>query len=78
MLLDSPKDEIFAQILVFSNILVFLGVHWPENEPKFKPLGTSRFNQNSKFLKDSSKAVLVFMKSTSGENFSKIEPYLAN
>ena len=78
MLLDSTKDEMFAQILVFSYILVFLGLHWPKNEPKFKTLGTSRFSQNSRFLKDSSKAVFVFMKSTSGENFSKIEPYLAD
>ena len=28
MLLNGRKDAVFAQILVFSNILVFLGVHW--------------------------------------------------
>ena len=29
MLLDSPEDVDLAQILVFSNISIFLGLHWP-------------------------------------------------
>ena len=32
MLIDSPKDVVFAQILVSSNMLDFLGVHWPEKD----------------------------------------------
>ena len=55
MLLDSPKNAVFAQILVFSNILVFLGVHWIWKWTKIVTFGCvplqSKFKVFERFFK---------------------------
>ena len=55
MLLDSPKNAVFAQIFVFSNILVFLGVHWTWKWTKIVTFGCvplhSKFKIFGRFFK---------------------------
>ena len=83
MLLDSPKDLVFGEMLVFTNILVFQGyINWPQ---KFTFNFTFKFNfgyipleQKWKILKYSSPSAFLCLKITSGENFSKIEACLGD
>ena len=51
VLFDSHKDVVSGKILVFVNILGFLGVNWAQKWPKSSTLGTSRFHLNTQFWK---------------------------
>ena len=70
-LFDIPKDVVFSNILVFSNIFGFPAVHWAPKRNKTVNFGCFPF-----ILKDFSNTLLVLLKTTSGQNFSKIKQYL--
>ena len=47
VLFDSHKDVISGKILVFGNILDFVGLNWTQKWIKTVNLGTSRFLLNT-------------------------------
>ena len=58
-LFDIPKDVVFAEILVLSNIFGFLAVHWALKWTKTVNFGCIPFEPKFKILKDFSNTVFV-------------------
>ena len=76
VLCDSPKDVVSGKILVFGNILSFLGVNWTQIWTKPQNFGYVPFPLKDINLKDCSYSAIGISYFTSGPNFSKIGPYL--
>ena len=72
----SPKDAVFAKIMVFSNVFGFPGVNLAQKWNKIVNFGYVLFQVKCKCLKGSSNTVFIFFKTTFGENFGMIKPYL--
>ena len=68
----------FIRILwfVFGNILGFPGVNWVQKWTKTIKFAYVSFLLKHLILKDCSATVFVLWETTSGQNFSKVEPYL--
>ena len=75
MLFDSPKDSVFAEILVLINTFGFLGVNWAPKQTKLLNFGYVAFSLKFQFLKDFSNTAFFFTRTNSGKIFSTIEPY---
>ena len=83
MSFDSPKDLVFGEMLIFTNIFGFrVYINWL---PKFAFNFTFKFNFGYiplewkwKLLKYSSTPAFLCLKTTSGESFSKIEACLGD
>ena len=72
---DIPKD-VFAEILVFSNIFGFPAENWDPKCNKTINFGCLPFKLKLKILKDFSNSVFVLLGTISGQNFSKIKQNL--
>ena len=59
MLIDSPKDVVFAEIWGYINILAFLGVNWAKKWTEFVHFGYASRQPKLKVLKDSANTVSV-------------------
>ena len=75
-LLIIPKDPAFAEILVFSNIFVFLAVNWVPKWTETVNFSYIPFEPKFKILKDFLNTVFFLLETTNGQSFSKIEQYL--
>ena len=60
-LFDIPKDVVFAEILVLSNIFGFLAVHWALKWTKTVNFGCIPFEPKFKILKDFSNTVFLLL-----------------
>ena len=75
-LLIISKDEVFAEILVFSNIFGFLEVNCASKWTKTVNFGCIQFQPKFKILKDFSNIVFALLETTYGQSFSNIKQYL--
>ena len=78
MLFDIPKDVVFAEILIFSNIFGFPAVNWAPKWTEILYFGCVSFELKFNTLKDFSNTVFVLLETTSGQSFSKTEQYLGH
>ena len=68
--------QFLREILVFSNIFGFSAVNWASKWNKTVSFGWLPFKLKFKNLKDIPSTVFSLLKTTSGQNFSKIKQYL--
>ena len=71
-----PKDAVFAEVLVFSNIFGFPAVNWAPKWTKTVNFGCVSFELKFNILKDFTNTVFVLLETKSCQNFSNIEQYL--
>ena len=76
VLCDSPKDVVSGKILVFGNILCFLGVNGAQRWIKTQNFGYVPFPLKDRIFKDCRYTVFVSGYSTCGPNFSRIWQFL--
>ena len=76
VLFNSHKDVVSGKILVFGNILGFPGINWTQKWTKTFNFGYIPFLLKHLVLKDCLDTVFVLWETTSGQNFSKLVPYL--
>ena len=71
-----PKDIVFAEILVVSNIFGFPAVNWTPKWTKTVNVWWVLFEPKLKILKDFSNTVFFLLETTCGQSFNKIEQCL--
>ena len=69
-LFDNPKNSVFPELLVFSNIFGFPAVNWAQKWTKTITFQSLSFEPNFKILKDFSNNVFVLL----DYFWSKFEP----
>ena len=73
---DSNKDLVSGKIVVFGNILGFLGVNWAKKMTKPFNFGYVPLPLKHLILKYCSETAFILWETTSDRNFSKLGPYL--